>query len=526
MFIKKQKLFIGTVAVLIGVLTFFAYIPALHNGFVNWDDGLYVYENQNIKSIDINFFKWVFTSQVAALWHPLTTLSIAIDYALWDGNPIGFHLTNIVLHALNTSITFLCCVQLFYYYEKPRKANNTWIIAGVTTAFFFGLHPLHVESVAWVSERKDLLCAFFYLLSILSYLKYAAYQQRKPIHYALCLISFILALMSKPMAVSLPIILRILDFYPLRRIQKGTKKILIEKIPLFALSILVSLVTIWFQYKGGALRSWEVIPLTSRIIIAIWAYVFYLFKILMPFNLAPVYPYPSTISFLTIGYMGSFILLSIISVISLKKKLITAVWLYYIVTLIPVIGIIQVGGHVAADRYTYLPSLGPSLLIGLGVRYVIEGYAKRLYQGLTIIVLLGLLGILATASINQMAFWEDSLTLWYREIKLFPDVKISYNSRGNAYHNRGDYRKALNDYNKAIEIDPDYAHAYYNRGIVYYDLGDYLQAKRDIGIAIGLNPRYGKAYYCMGLIYSKTGNRDRALYYFKKAESQGFKGTK
>jgi hypothetical protein len=360
------------VAFLVALLTLLVYLPALQNDFVNWDDHLYIYENPHIRSIDSEFFKWIFTTFHASNWHPLTWLSHAIDYAIWGLNPMGHHLTSIILHGLNTFLVVILIIRLINYdrdkapitVENKKFSNNNPIIAGAITGLLFGLHPLHVESVAWVSERKDVLCAFFFLLSILSYLKYTSpLQKQKTVHYALCLLFFIFALMSKPMAVTLPVVLLILDVYPLGRLHLksaftnpplppftkgglGGIKVLIEKLPFLILSLASSVVTIIAQQN--AIVTFEARPLGERLLVAIRAPVFYLFKMLWPTDLSPLYPYPSKISFLTIEYMGSFILVVCITAFCIwlwkRQKIFAIVWAYYIVTLLPVLGIIQVGG--------------------------------------------------------------------------------------------------------------------------------------------------------------------------------------
>ncbi len=261
-------------AIFVALLTFAIYLPVMKNGFVNWDDDLYVYENPNIESIDLDFFKWSFTSKVASLWHPLTLFSLALDYTLWGPSPWGFHLTNIILHALNTLLVFILTTDLIAYAGNGgNKCGKNNIIAGTVTALLFGIHPLHVESVAWVSERKDVLSAFFFLLSLIFYLKYACNNSKRSAFYIVCLTSFILALTSKPMAISLPFVLLILDYFPFKRLKTTEKvSVLIEKLPFVLLSLLMSTITIWASYSGGALKSLETYPFMMRIFTVIKAY--------------------------------------------------------------------------------------------------------------------------------------------------------------------------------------------------------------------------------------------------------------
>jgi hypothetical protein len=388
---------VWAMALVVAFITFMVYFPTFNNDFVNWDDNVYVYENQGIRSIDFWFLKWSFTAVVSSNWHPLTMFSHALDYALWGLDPWGHHLTSIIFHTFNTLLVFILVVRLSEY----RRAGETGIssdfagpgkkalIAGIVTALLFGIHPVHVESVAWVSERKDVLSAFFFLLSVLAYLKYTSSRDSKrSIFYGACLILFIMALMSKPMAVTLPVVLLILDCYPLGRLTlggglRGARWLVIEKVPFFVLSLLSSLITLWAQHTSGAITTLGVTPLTTRILVAMRAYVFYIYKMVLPTDLAPFYPYPRTVEFFAVEYSVSFILLIVITSLCLwsskRNGLFLAVWFYYLVTLIPVIGIVRVGLQAAADRYTYLPSLGPFLLAGLGAGAAFGISSKKRY---------------------------------------------------------------------------------------------------------------------------------------------------
>lgn len=500
--------------------TFIVYIPALWNGFINWDDDAYVYENPYIKSFDFNFIKWTFSSVYFNNWHPLTMISYALDYAVWGLNPFGYHLTNVILHALNTSLVFVLAVRLIERGIMLPTPNSRLrpIIAAFITALLFGVHPLHVESVAWISERKDVISSFFFLSSLLAYLKYtSSVDSQKRLFYCLCLISFTFALMSKPMAVTLPLVLLILDSCPLKGIR--TSSVLLEKVPFLFLGIVSSMITIWAQYTGGALQTFETHPFTDRVFIAIKAYAFYLAKMVMPTNLAPFYPYPNRITFFSLEFLGSSILLitfTLLAALSLKRnRLFFAIWSYYVVTLIPVIGIIQVGKHAAADRYTYLPSIGPFLLAGVGFSLLLERYSKKIFA--IVIALLLIAGILINKTWNQMAVWHDSITLWSHQIKLFPETTIAYHNIGNAYRDKGNYQQAIMNYNRAIELDPQYADAYTGRGVVSAATGNYRQAIMDYSTAIELNPQNVIALNNRGIAYGSLGGPQQALRDFSRA---------
>lgn len=552
------------IAIVLCGVTFFVYSPSLQNGFVNWDDSEYVYENPNIRTIDFKLLKWSLTAVVGALWHPLTLLSLAMDHALWGLTPWGYHLTNVLFHTFNTFLVFIVVVKLVGCgsFEKG-VSNEKALISGTVTALLFGIHPLHVESVAWVSERKDVLSAFFFLLALLAYLKYVSLiGHKRYIAYGASLFLFVLALLSKPMALSLPVVLLILDFYPLKRITTGMarKNILAEKLPFFLLSILSGVITIWAHRSVEALGPIETYPLMARIFVAAHSYLFYLFKMIIPLNLAPFYPYPFRENVINFAYVGAFIIFLIITFVCIRSlnryKIFFAVWFYYVVTLIPVIGIIKVGEQAAADRYTYLPSLGPFILAGLGISCLFDKYKKREHRIAIIGVLILASGFFAVKTIRQNSVWKDSITLWSHEIKLFPDkAAVAYINRGKALVDIGSYQPALTDFNDAIRINPLYAYAYYNRGHLYYDKDVYRQALMDYSKAIEINPRYANAYgnrgniyyllgnypeaikdyiktielkpeaampyYNLGLLYSKLEDSEKAQYYFSRAKSLG-----
>jgi tetratricopeptide (TPR) repeat protein len=526
---------VWAVALWITALTLFIYLPALHNDFVNWDDDKYVYENENILSLDLKLLKWSFGFHLLN-WHPLTLISHSIDYALWGLNPIGHHLISIVLHGSNTFLLYILILYLLTdirlykssFYETDNKTIIKNIIVALVAALLFGIHPIHTESVAWVSERKDVLSTFFVLLSLISYRKYVAIQKtkKKSFYYILSLIFFILALMSKPMAATLPIVLIILDIYPFQRFSfekvfKAHKKVIMEKIPFFFFSLIVTTLTIIAQYSGGAIVSLKSYPLPFRIAVAIKGLSFYLEKMVFPIGLSPFYPLPKSISFLSFEYIFPIILIILISILCVwtwkrGRKVFAVVWAYYIVTLLPVIGIIQLGGQAAADRYSYIPSIGPFFLIGLGISLVWEKYCfKERVSSFTkiiiFLILISILSLLGMQTLKQLRIWNNSITLWSYELNKYPDLWLAYYNRAHAYTSLGDYQRALKDLDKAIQYKPKYAQAYYVRAINYIGLGDYQQALKDLDTTIKFDPQSTQTYHIRANVYAKMENHHEAL---------------
>ena len=593
----KYKYYLaGTVA----LITFIAYLSSLGNEFVNWDDPEYVTENPFIRSLNISFFKWAFFNFYAANWHPLTWISHALDYAIWGLNPMGHHLTNNILHALNTFLVVLLAVRLIetttttptyqggelvgdkssptvlgvvaagrggnwivglpHHSPFTIHASRFTLIAAGVTGLLFGLHPIHVESVAWIAERKDLLCGLFYLLGVMMYVRYAGntflsfplvgnpsemalntgkdsgqagmttqWPKFPDKHYLLALTFFFLALLSKPMAVSLPVVLIILDWYPFKRITslKTFGTACIEKIPFIALSMLSSVVTILAQQASGAIRSVEIIPLSSRLIIAAKSLIAYVWKMLVPLNLIPLYTYPRDISLLSPNYFLPVLLVAGITLACIiamrRQKLWMSAWGYYVVTLIPVLGIVQVGGQAMADRYTYLPGIGPFLIMGLATAWSWEkvNIIKKWSQVFKLaVVTFFILVFLSTVyfTIRQISIWKTSIDLWSYVIEKEPvKVNLAYYMRGLVYQEQGQLEKALADYNMVNALEPFHFEVYHSLGSIHEKMGQTGKAIEDYSMAIAINPHAEKALISRGILYGKAGLFNKAIVDFDKA---------
>ena len=528
-----------TLALLLGVCTMLTYLPALNLGFVDWDDNIYVYDNSHILTLTSGFFRWAFTTLEGGNWHPLTWLSLGLDRLLWGTGPMGFHATNIFLHGLNTALVTILAALLISAgksvvsgREDESRISNRGMMAAAVTGVLFGFHPIHVESVAWISERKDVLYAFFFLGGILTYMRYVwsrsdgmaqepFYRERSSRWYFLTLLLFALSLLSKPMAVTFPVILLILDWYPLNRFENNERRfpVLLEKLPFFALSLAASVVTIF----GQTLQPLKRLSFMYRFLNGIQSLVMYLWKMLVPLDLLPFYPYPNDISLLSMRYLIALLIVAGIAISCLvlyKMKSGSswiAAWGYYLVTLLPVLGFIQVGTQSMADRYTYLPSLGPFLLTGLGLALVVEKKYESPSESMTFrysaLIVLGILALtLSSLTVKQTGIWKDGLTFWNYVIEKEPDrANTAYNNRGTIYINRGQFEEALRDFNAAIKINPNYLIYYSNRALVHSQLGNDTEALKDLTTALKLNPRYELGYVYRSLIYNLHGEYDKAL---------------
>ncbi len=512
-------------ALLPAILAFFLFLPALWAGFVNWDDPLYVYQNPHIRSLDI---RWVFTAVVASNYHPLTLLSHTLDYALFGLSPWGHHLTNIVLHAVNSALVFLLARALLLRARPMVKDGGQGrVLAPLFAALVFAAHPLHVESVVWVAERKDVLSALFFLLSILSYLRYS--ENRRIPAYGLTLILFVLALLSKPMAISLPVVLLILDYYPLQRIERGWA-VVIEKVPFFVLSGASAIITLWAQKTGGAVTLMRSYPLATRLVVAIRGYVFYMYKLIFPATLAPYYPLPLNPGVGDPLFLASLLILVIITALSIYlaikgHRAIPALWSYYIVTLFPVIGIVQVGSQAAADRYAYIPTMG-FFILAASIFTRKKGAARPIGVAIFVAALV-LFGLKTTRAIPV---WKDSLSLWTHEIGYLQShggedkvagVIARYN-RAKAFESLSLLEEAAREYGRVLAINPRYLDAYLNRGVIYARLGRYNEAIGDFTRAMDIEPTSAAAHYNRARAYGALGDMEKARYDFEMARRLGW----
>ena len=521
------------IAASVACLTFIVYLTSLQNDFINLDDDKYVYNNTHIYSLDVAFFKWAFfavSSPDINYYQPLSYLSHALNYALWNVNPMGYHLTNNIIHALNTLIVVLLVMRLLEIYKGNNIDNGlqTTIddssirIAGAVTGLLFGIHPLHVESVVWVYQRNTLLCSLFYLLSIMSYMNFRLNEKSKR-HFYLSLLLFILSLMSKPMAVTLPLVLLILDWYLFNRIQsfKTFWTALVNKFPFFIFSIISSYLTVKGQIANGALKPLEAYPMMSRIIVAADSLIAYLLKMILPINLVPFYPYPTDVSLFSVKYMISiFSLAAIVAtciVIGKKQKLWAAILGYYIIVLSPVLGVAQAGDQAMADRFAYLPSLGPFILIGL-LAAKTYGLCSGLSRGKVALNVTGiaigltvLLGLINATS-AQIAIWRNSITFWTHVTDKFPGkIPMAHYNLGTFYQQLGQLDQAKNEYLTAIKIAPMLAVAHNNLGLIYAGEGRLDEAMKEYAAALHFDATLAEPHNNIGMIYADLKRVDEAI---------------
>ena len=544
------------ICIFLVVATLAVYWQVLDSDFV-YDDEEYVTENIRVhKGVTFDSLTWAFTSSYASNWHPLTWISHMIDCQFYGLNPRGHHLASLLFHVANALLLLLILV---------RMTGALWQSSFV--AAFFALHPLHVESVAWVAERKDVLSTFFMMLTVWAYILYVKKGGVK--RYLLVVLFFVFGLMSKPMLVTLPFILLMLDFWPFGRLclirdtqnvvtgqhtdeRLGIFRLIWEKVPLFALAVSSSVVTFIAQERGGAVVLLKTYSLQTRIINAFVAYMEYIVNMIWPVKLTVLYPHPGNSLPLWKGVVAglALVLITVLVVRKARKIPYLAVgWLWYVVTLIPVIGIVQVGSQAMADRYTYITLIGLFVIIAWSANDLLSKWLRRkIWLGTLAAIILPVLIVLTW---KQVQYWENNITLYeytlkhtsnnviihnnlgtalYKQdrteeavehylqaLQLKPDHAKAHNNLGLAYGDSGMHEEAIKAYKRTIRIDPDFAKAHYNLGNAYYDLGMHKVAIESYKQTVRIDPDYAKAHNNLGLVYGKSGKLKEAIEAFKQA---------
>jgi tetratricopeptide (TPR) repeat protein len=452
--------------------TLILYIKSLNNGWTNWDDDVYVMEN--IHLLHHNWLALV-SKPFSLNFHPLTMLTLGLDHVIWGSNPFGFHLSNLLFHLMATSLVFVFIRKL-----APRRS---WFTA-TFTALVFAIHPMHVESVAWISERKDVLYMTFFMAGLISYLRYVKKQESKYILFAF--LFFLMSVLSKAMAVVFPIILILLDWYMKRPFNK---RAWLEKIPFLIVSVIFGMLAVRIQSQG-AIAQLDIITMTQRITFGCYGFIMYLVKAIIPFQLSAFYPYPFVYEAESALYytmpVWSIALFSAAILLQKKSRTFTFGILFYAVTIALVLQFLSVGKAIMADRYTYLPYVGIFFIIGFYLDfYLVKSRRIWMYLASGIFVL-----AMSLITFNQISVWKDSETLWTQVIQEFPDkAGDAHGNRGNYLGKKGRIDEAMNDGQKALSIDSTNAKAYALIGNLFAQKGNYNQAIANFSAAIKFDPK-------------------------------------
>ena len=516
------------VCLLLFIATLAVYWQVGNYEFVNFDDNKYITENLHVQQgLTRDSVIWAFTATDVSNWHPLTWLSHMLDFQLYGFGPKGHHLTNVFFHLVNTLLLFLVLKWM---------TGALWR-SGLVAALF-ALHPLHVESVAWVAERKDVLSTLFWMLTLWAYIGYTKRPGVK--RYLLIILAFALGLMAKPMLVTLPFVLILLDYWPLKRIELGQSaiglpaasqpsttakkpraqafRLLVEKTPLFILAAVSSLVTFFVQRSGGAVGALETYPLSIRIANALLSYVTYIIKMIWPQNLAVFYPHPGqSLPMWQAALAGLSLVVVSIGVVRAGRRYpyLPVGWLWYVGTLVPVIGLVQVGGQAMADRYTYVSLIGLFIITAWGVP---EMTAKYRYGKSALAVGAGSLVIALMVSTSlQLKYWENSITLFDHALRVTKNNYLAHLNYGAALAGQKRIEEAITHYQRSLQIAPNYAKTYNNLGLALAEQGKNDEATAHYLKALQLNPDYASAHNNLGVVLTRTGEFDKAISHYYEA---------
>ncbi|WP_372949831.1 tetratricopeptide repeat protein [Mariniphaga sp.] len=479
------------------VFTFLLFSPSLKYNFVNWDDDVNIYENENVIHFDVN---GIFTDHVIGNYNPLTALTFALEYKLVGEKPFLYHLNNILLHVLCTLLVFLLI----------RKMGLSFLVSFLV-AMLFGIHPMRIESVVWVTERKDVLFGFFFLLSLIFYSDYL--KKRNSLFFVLSIVFFILSLLSKIQAVALAPALLLIDYWYNRKIDR---KLILEKIPYFLLALATGIAGIWFLRQQGSLDTGTSFPLDQRLFIGSYSFVVYIIKSVVPWEMSALYPYPQKIS--AIFYLSMIPALSVIAVPVFKfktNKTLTFGILFFLFNIAFLLQVVGAGQGFLADRFTYIPYIGLFVVLAKTVETAAEKLPKQ--RSFIYSVLIVYLLLLTGTTYNRMKVWQNSETLWTDVIKKHPNTPLPYNNLGHYLRRQNQPERALENYNKAISLDPNKAQPYNNRGKIYFDRGEMDKALADYNKCIELEPNHVNALANRGAAFGMSQDWVAALNDLNKA---------
>src|SRR5438132_3823042 len=488
---RRLELQHAVIPLVIAFSTFAAFLPALQNQFVSWDDDKNFLENPHYRGLSWTHLHWMWTTHLGH-YIPLTLMTLGLDYLLWGMNPVGYHLTNLLLHAANAVVFFFVVRRvLTRSLPSPSERGYALAVSAGFAALVFAIHPLRVESVAWVTERRDVLSGLFYLVAILLYLRACEGGAPGRGWYWLSVAVFVLALLSKSMVVNLPVVFLILDVYPLRRLggafgwwSERARRVYVEKIPFVLLAAAASAIALWAQLSHNTMVSVVQLSALGRLAVSVYGVSFYLWKTVAPVNLSPLYELPPTVNPwappIIVSYGVVAAMTALVLALRRREPGLPAAWLAYVVVLLPVLGIFQSGPQIAADRYTYLAGLGWAILAGAGLlscwrslrRSKTGTPATWLLAGIAFCVVVGL-GVLTW---SQAKVWRDSERLWAHTLAIDPNSPLAQNNFGYELYRQGKLAEAIEHYRQALQIKPDYPLAHANWGLAPIHQGKLAEA--------------------------------------------------
>jgi protein O-mannosyl-transferase len=506
----------------IAALTVAVFAPALHYGFILWDDDRNLLTNPFYRGLGWAQIRWAFTSAVMGHWIPVTWLTFGVDHALWGMNAFGYHLTNVLLHAANAALFYLLARRLL---RLGLTAAPAWAITlgAIVSALFFAVHPLRVESVVWITERRDVLSALFYLLTVLAYLKACAADGAPRRRWlVVSLGAYTLGLLSKSLIMSLPLVLLVLDVYPLRRARGNWRRVLVEKLPYLGLAVAAAVVSVLVVIAKVGLTSAAAYPPSARAAMALYSLVFYVWKTVLPLGLAPMYELPARVGLTSPRFMVAALVAVGVSVGLLVARrswpAALAVWLVYGFTLAPVSGIVHNGPQLVADRYSYLSCLGFALLVGAAVAAVASaGTIARPLRGGVVLVSVGWIIGLAILTSEQLPVWRDTEEVWRHSLEVDPDCAFCHGQWGALLGNRGELGQAILHFERVVALRLDSVRPRGNLGLALLKAARPAEAAAQFERMLAAEPGDAETRTRLGLALARQGKLAEARGEFERA---------
>lgn len=503
----QQKRFSPFLLVLLPALILAIYYQSIHFDFLsNYDDDVLIFNNIYVKNLSWDGIKAMFSNYIEGLYHPLTTLSWAVDWEIANGDSTFFHWTNIIFHTFNSFLVFI-------FIRKLTKNKNMAFI----TAILFAISPMSVENVAWLSSRKDLCYAFFFLFSLIFYISKNNNSQNKNLNYSLSLVFFALALFSKAAAVVLPLVLMLIDYY---QNKKWTFQIIVEKVPYFALSILFGILNIKAQQSIDFIKSMESYSIVERISMISYSILFYPIKSLIPLSQSAKYFYPTSGSLDGIYYLAPILIIAfIVLIIKYYKRhhLFIFIVVFYLINILLIVKIIPTGNDLVNERYAYIANISLFLAVAMLFNYLYTKKKSANYQLLISLFFIILVSFYSIKAHQRVGIWEDSISLWTDVIEKNPQTALAYNERGQAFFNQKKMDEAFDDLNKALQLNPNLRLAYINRASIYMSRNEFEKALSDYNQAEKIESGDYLLYSNRGNAYSNLANDSLALKDYNKS---------
>ncbi len=506
--------------VLVGVLAFVAFLPALDGGFLDWDDDRNFLWNTEYRGLGLRELQWMFTATWMGHYIPLTWLTFGLNHALGGMEPWGYHLGNLLLHAANTTLVFFVARRLL------AEGGLAVSLGAAATALLWALHPLRVESVAWITERRDLLCGFFYLLAVLAYLRGATREHALTGRWLVAsLAAFAAALGSKAIAMTLPVTLLVLDVYPLRRQGLGWPTLVREKLGHFGLAAVGAGVASWAVTRGAGWTSYDAYGLEARVAMTGYSFWFYPWKLIWPERLSPLYELPARIHLFDAQFLWPTVgVLAVTATLLLARRRVPgalAAWLHSMIVLAPVSGIAHAGHQLAHDRYSYLSGLGFAVLAGTAVTWLLRqrerGRVSRWMLGATATAMVLALAGLGAGTWVQSRIWRDSESLWRSAVTADPACALCRQKLGSVLQTAGFHREAEAELTRAVALRPERPTAHNSLGAFFVDRGRLGEAEGEFREALRLTPKYREATANLGALYARQRRYAEAIPLLRQA---------